>query len=194
MKEDEISSRLNTYKGVGISQLIKIEPSRPAAFQEVEPDVKTDFINEKKEQKAFDRATEIKNNMSEPNLKSISDQNDFEYKTAQNHKREQYLSLVGENPEVDRLAFSLPLKKLSDPLKVEGGAVILRVLDRTEVTSEEFQNHINETRTELLDMEKNKLFQSIYMKMREKIGVKTNYTLFSQINSEIFSRYQNETD
>ncbi|MBD3413620.1 MAG: hypothetical protein GF421_04210 [Candidatus Aminicenantes bacterium] len=194
MEENEISAQLNTYIGVGISQLIKIEPSRPATFANAEPEVRTDFMDKQKEQEAFDTAMRLKNESPSLSLKEIAERNSFEYKTAQNHKREQYLSLIGENPEVDRLSFSLPLNELSEPVKVNEGAVILRVLDRTKVTKQEFEENIMETRSELLDMKKNKLFQSIYLKMREKVGVKTNYELFSQINSEIFSRYQSENN
>jgi len=194
MEEGEISSRLNTYKGVGISQLIKIEPPRPASFDEVEQKVKDDYLNEIKEQKALEQALQIKKTASSSDLKETADENDFEYKNSQNHKRDQYLSLIGENPDIDRLAFSLPLGTISDPVKVKGGAVLLCVNDRKEVTREEFNENYPQTREELLNTKQNKLFQSIYLKMREKIGVKTNYELFSRVNSEIMSRYQSEND
>ncbi len=194
MDENEISSRLNTYQGVGISQLIKIEPSRPARFEEVEQKVITDYTNELKEQKALQRAAQIKNEFPDSSLEDIAENNDFEYKTAQNHKREQYLSLIGENSEIDRIAFSLPIEELSDPVKVKGGSVLLQVLERKEVTPGEFEKNRDEARSELLSMKRNRLFQSIYLKMREKAKVKTNYDLFTQINSEIFSRYGGESN
>ena len=34
----------------------------------------------------------------------------------------------------------------------------------------------------------------MYIKMREKIGVKINYDLYTRVNSEILSRYQSEND
>jgi len=194
MEEKEISSPLITYKGKGISQLIKIEPPRPAAFEEVEEKVKNDFINEKKEQKAFERASRIKNSSNGSDLKDLAESDDIEYKSAQNHKREQYLSLIGENSEIDRIVFSLPLTELSDPIKVKGGAVLLRVLERKEVTKEEFDENFIQARNELLNTKQNKLFQSMYIKMREKIGVKINYDLYTRVNSEILSRYQSEND
>jgi peptidyl-prolyl cis-trans isomerase D len=194
MKEKEISSPLNTYKGVGIAQLIKTEPSRPATFTEVEQKVKDDYLQQKKEQKAFDQALQIKQQNDNPDLKEVAENNDFEHKTAQNHKRDQYLSLIGENSEIDRLAFSLPLNQLSEPVKINGGAVLLRVNERNEVTQEDFDENFEQTRSDLLNNKQNKLFQSIYLKMREDAGVKTNYELFSRINSEILSRYQSEND
>ncbi len=194
MKEREISSPLITYKGKGISQLIKIDPPRPAAFEEVEEKVKNDFISEKKEQKAFERASRIKNSFNGSDLKKLAESDDIEYKSAQNHKREQYLSLIGDNSEIDRIAFSLPLKELSDPVKVNGGVVLLRVLERKEAIKEEFDENFIQARNELLNTKQNKLFQSMYLKMREKIGVKINYDLYTRVNSEVLSRYQSEND
>jgi peptidyl-prolyl cis-trans isomerase D len=194
MKEKEISSPLNTYKGVGISQLIKTEPPRPATFAEVEQKVKDDYLQEKKEQKAFEQALQIKQNSNNLDLKEAAEKNNFEHKIAQNHKRDQYLSLIGENSEIDRLAFSLPLNQLSEPVKIKGGAVLLRVNERKEATQEEFDENFEQTRNELLNNKENKLFQSIYLKMREDLGVKTNYELFSRINSEIISGYQSKND
>ncbi len=194
MEEKEISSPLITYKGKGISQLIKIEPPRPAAFEEVEEKVKNDFISEKQELKAFERASRIKSSSKGSDLKEIAESDDIEYKSAQNHKREQYLSLIGENSEIDGFAFSLPLKELSDPIKVKGGAVLLRVIERKEVTKEEFEENFIQARNELLNTKQNKLFQSMYIKMRENIGVKINYDLYTRVNSEILSRYQSEND
>jgi len=194
MEEKEISSPLNTYKGKGIAQLIKTEPPRQAAFEEVEEKVKNDFISEQKEQKALERAFRIKNSSSGSDLKEIAESDDIEYKSTQNHKREQYISLIGENPEIDTLAFSLPLKEMSEPVKIKGGAVLLRVLERKEVTKEEFDENFIQARNELLNTKQNKLFQSMYIKMREKIGVKINYDLFTRVNTEIMSRYQSEND
>ncbi len=194
MEEKEISSPLNTYKGKGIAQLIKTEPPRQAAFEEVEEKVKNDFISEQKEQKALERAFRIKNSSSGSDLKETAESDDIEYKSTQNHKREQYISLIGENPEIDTLAFSLPLKEMSEPVKIKGGAVLLRVLERKEVTKEEFDENFIQARNELLNTKQNKLFQSMYIKMREKIGVKINYDLFTRVNTEIMSRYQSEND
>ncbi len=194
MEEKEISSPLNTYQGVGIAQLIKTDPSHPATFPEVEQKVRNDYTKEKKEQKALDQAFQIKNNLNNSALKEIAEKYNFEYKNVQNHKREQYLSLIGDNSEIDSLAFSHPINELSPPVKVDGGAVLLKILEREEVNQEEFEKNFEQTRNELLNTKQNKLFQSIYLNLREKAGIKTNDELFSLINSEILSRYQSEID
>jgi len=45
IKENEISSPIYTYQGVGLAQLMKIEPPRPANFEEVKEEVTKDFTD-----------------------------------------------------------------------------------------------------------------------------------------------------
>jgi foldase protein PrsA len=174
---------------MGLAQLQKTEPARPAEFEEVQSRVQEDFNLKKKESIALEKAKSIKNELKQQGFEKIAKKYELEYKTAEEHQREQYLSIVGEIPEVDKLAFSLPLNEISDPINYNDGYIILHVLDRKEVTPDDFENNRSETGKNLLEVKKNKFFQSYYMKLREKIGVKTNYGLFTKINSEILARF-----
>jgi len=189
LKDKESFARINTIEGMGLAQLQKTEPARPAEFEEVQSRVQEDFNLEKKESIALEKAISLKNELKRGDFEKIAEKYDLEYKTAEKHQREQYLSIVGENPEVDKLAFSLPLDEISDPINYNDGYIILHVIDRKEVTRDDFENNRSETAKNLLEVKKNKFFQSYYMKLREKIGVKTNYGLFTKINSEILARF-----
>ncbi len=65
--------------------------------------------------------------------------NKIEVKTVAEHKKEQYVSVIGESPELDRLAFSLPLRETSAPIDFTTGYAVMRVLERTEASREEFE-------------------------------------------------------
>ncbi len=189
LKDKESFARINTIEGMGLAQLQKTEPARPAEFEEVQSRVQEDFNLEKKESIALEKAISLNNELKRGDFEKIAEKYDLEYKTAEEHQREQYLSIVGENPEVDKIAFSLPLNEISDPINYNDGYIILHVLDRKEVTRDDFENNRSETGKNLLEVKKNKFFQSYYMKLREKIGVKTNYGLFTKINSEILAKF-----
>ena len=189
LKDKESFARINTIEGMGLAQLQKTEPARPAEFEEVQSRVLEDFNLKKKESIALEKAKSIKNELKRDDFEKIAEKYELEYKTAEEHQREQYLSIVGENPEVDKLAFSLPLNEISDPINYNEGYIILQVLDRKKVTRDDFENNRSETGKNLLEEKKNKFFQSYYMKLREKIGVKTNYGLFTKINSELLARF-----
>lgn len=189
LKDKESFAQIITINGLGLAQLQKTEPARPAEFEEVQPSVLEDFNLKKKESIALEKAKSIKNELKRQDFEKIAEKYELEYKTAEEHQREQYLSVIGENPEVDKLAFSLPLNEISDPINYNDGYIILHVLDRKEVSQDDFENNRSETRKNLLEVKKNKFFQSYYLKLREKIGVKTNYELFTKINSEVLARF-----
>ncbi len=113
----------------------------------------------------------------------------LEYKFVEAHKKEQYLSLVGERPEVDSLVFSLPFKQASEPLAVDEGYAIFRVLERKEATREEFEKAKATERDTLLEQKKNKFLQSYMAKAREEKKVRINYDTFLRLNNEILARY-----
>jgi hypothetical protein len=119
----------------------------------------------------------------------VSEDHDFEFKTAEEHKREQYLSVIGESPEIDAIAFESPLEELSQPLRYDNGYIVMRVLGRKEVTREEFSENRETERQNMLDQKRNRVFASFYTKLREEKKVEPNYGLFYQINQEILSYF-----
>jgi len=186
---NDISSPLYTYKGIGLAQLRKIEAPRQANLDEVKEDVLEDLKAERKKQLTLDKALELKLALQTDSMDTVAEQQELEYKTAEEHKRKQYLSVIGENAELDRAAFSLPLNEISDPIEFADGYALIRVLDRKEVTEDDFQKNLNSERETQLETKKNRFFASCLFKLREDKGVKIRYDVFLKINSDILSRF-----
>ena len=189
LEVDEISAPIYTYKGTGLAQLRQVSPPRAALLEEVEDKVIEDLAAERKKDKAYEQIKSIKTELATSDLESLATKYGLEYKTAEEHKRGGYLSVIGENTEVDEKAFSLPLNEASDPIEYATGYVLIRVLDRKEVTEAEFQENMETERETYLDAKKNKFFISSIAKMREEIGVEIRYDLFLKINSDILARF-----
>jgi len=181
-----------TYKGVGVVQLKTIALPHAASFDEVKNEVKKQFIDREKKQKALEIMKKVNAELRSKNLEILAEKYGLEYKTAEEHKRGQYLSMVGENPEVDHLAFSLPIGEASQPVELENGYALLRVLGRKEVTRKDFEKNKNEQRKKLLEAKRNKFLQSYLYKLRNEMGVKIRYDLFLKINSDIMARFEGE--
>ena len=139
LKEKEISAPLFTYGGAVLAQLRKIEPPRAAAFAEVKIDAETDLIEERRMETALSRIKDARGRLKETNWEDVASKSKLEIKTVNEHKREQYVGIIGENAEFDRLAFSLPLKQVSEPVSFNGGYALMRVLERKEMTKEDFE-------------------------------------------------------
>lgn len=188
LKEKEISGPIFTYAGEALAELESIEPERPATFEEVRDQVAKDILDELKKAKALAKLREVRASLKDdwsaeaPKLK-------LEYKFVEAHKREQYLSLVGDRPEIDRLIFSLPLKQVSEPMPVDEGYALIRVLERKEATREEFDKVKAAERDTLLGEKKNKFLQSYLAMAREEKKVKINAEAFQRLSEDVLSRY-----
>jgi hypothetical protein len=194
LAEKELSSPIYTYQGVGLAQLMKIEPPRPAEFEEVEQEVTEDLTALKKKDLAVERIQQVKEALGRKTLEDLAEQYELEYKTVEEHKRGQYIGVIGENQEIDELAFSLPLNEASDPVEFEAGYALVRVLDRKEVTEEEFEAERAAEKENFLEMKKNKFFSSYLAKLQEDKEVKIRYDLFLQTNQDILSRFGGEQE
>jgi peptidyl-prolyl cis-trans isomerase D len=189
LEENEISTPIYTYKGTGLAQLRTITPPRAAELDEVEDKVIEDLTAERKKEVAQGKMMSIKDELATAGLESLAEKYSLEYKTAEEHKRGGYLSVIGENTEVDEKAFSLPLNEASDPIEYANGYVLIRILDRKEVTEKELQDNYETERESFLEAKKNKFFISSMAKLREEIGVEIRYDLFLKINSDILARF-----
>lgn len=188
LKVKEISAPVFTYAGEALAELRTIEPERPAKFEEVRDQVEKDIFDTLKKEKALDRLREVRASLKD-DWNAEAGKLKLQYKLVEAHKKEQYLSLVGEKPEVDRLVFGLPLKQTSEPLAVDEGYAVFRVLERKEVTREEFEKTRATERDTLLEQKKNKFLQSYMAKAREEKKVRINYDTFQRLNSDVLSRY-----
>ena len=188
LQENEISAPIFTYAGEVLAQLKRIEPERPATFEEVRDKIDTDILDALKKDKALARLRQVRASLKDDWSGEASNLK-LEYKFVEAHKKEQYLSLVGDRAEVDRLVFSLPLKQVSDPVAVDEGYAIFRVLERTEATREEFDKVKATERDTLLGEKKNKFLQSYVAKAREEKKVRINYGTFQRLSEDVLSRY-----
>jgi peptidyl-prolyl cis-trans isomerase D len=188
LKENEISAPIFTYAGEVLAQLRRIEPERPATFEEVRDRVDKDILDALKKDKALARLREVRASLKD-DWSGEASKLKLEYKFVENHKKEQYLSLVGDRAEVDRLIFSLPLKQVSEPVAVDEGYAVFRVLERTLASREEFDKVKATERDTLLGEKKNKFLQSYMAKAREEKKVRIDYGTFQRLSEDVLSRY-----
>jgi peptidyl-prolyl cis-trans isomerase D len=191
LKDKEISAPIYTYTGVGLVQLQKTEPERLAKLEEVRDIVEKDMLDIRKKELAMEKLAGVLAGLKD-NWEEAAQKNGLQLKAVEAHKREQYLSLIGENPEVDNLAFSLPIKEPSRPIEVEDGYAVVRVLDRKLVTKEDFAKTRDTERSTLLESRKSRFLQSYMVKARDEKKVKVNYDLYMQMSTEVMNRFSGE--
>jgi peptidyl-prolyl cis-trans isomerase D len=191
LKEKEVSAPVQTSTGVGLVSLKTIEPERPAKLEEVRSQVESELQAAAKKDKALARIRELRAKIGDKWAEEAKAAG-VEFQTVNEHKREQYLGLIGENVDVDRLAFSLPLTTPSEPLAVEAGAAIVRVVERKTASREEFDKVKAQEKQTLLEAERSKFLQSILARAREEKKVKVDYDMFLRLTNDIVSRFSGE--
>ena len=189
LEEKEISSPIYTYIGIGIAQLKKIAPPRQADLEEVKDEVKEGLLDLKKKEKALEKMKQVKAELKRRNLEDLAEKYKLEYYTIEEHKREQYLSIIGQNSKVDQLAFSLSLQETSEPIEFEGGYAMIRLLDRKNISQEDFEKEKEKEIENLLEMKQNRFFHSYMIKLREEIGYDIKSNLYFKAISDVLSMY-----
>ena len=189
LEDKEISAPIFTYTGEALAELKAVEPERPATFEEVRDEVAKDVLEARKKDLAQARLREVLAGLKD-DWSAEAGRLQLEYKFVEAHKREQYLSLVGQRPEVDGLVFGLPVKSPSEPVPVDEGFAVFRVLERKESTREEFEKVQATERETLLEEKRNKFLQSYLARAREDKGVRINNEAYFRITSDILDRYQ----
>ena len=192
LKEKEISTPVFVFSGTGIVQLEKIDPPRPAKFEEVKEAVEKDLSARTKKEIARKRILEARAQLEGKKWEEAGPKAGLEYKNAMDHRQEQYLGVIGESPEIDRLVFSLPLNQVSEPVEYPNGYALIKVLERKEASREEFEKSREKETTNLLESKRNRFLQAYLDKLRQEKNVKINYNLFMQVNSDILSRYEGQ--
>jgi peptidyl-prolyl cis-trans isomerase D len=190
LKDKEISAPVYTYTGVALAELQKTEAPRAAAFDEVKDQVETDVIEARKKDLALSRIKEIRAKLTDKNWEDIAQKYKVEIKTVDEHKKEQYIGVIGENKEIDSLAFSLPIKRISEPVAFDGGYAVVRVLDRKEASKPDFEKEKETETANLIDQKKNKFLQSYLSKIRAAENLKIKAEVYNQITQDVLSRYE----
>lgn len=188
LKEKDISAPIFTYAGEALAELKSVEPERPATFEEARDEIAKALADERRKTAAQVRLAGLRASLKD-DWNTEAPKLQLEYKTVDAHKREQYLSLVGERPEIDALLFGLPLRQASDPVAVDEGYALFRVLERKETSREEFEKAKATERDTLLGDKKNRFLMSYMTKAREEKKVKINAEAYQRLTQDILSRY-----
>jgi peptidyl-prolyl cis-trans isomerase D len=175
LADGAVSDALTSPRGpVFITVTGKRDPYTPK-LDEVKERVREDAIRARATDLSRQRATQIA-----AALKGASDfaaaakAQGLEAKDTQLQPRDSALADIGVSPEVDKVAFALPAGAVSDPITTDNGTVIVKVLERDEVTPDEFRSAKETFRAELLNERRNRFFAAYMTRAKEKMAITIN--------------------
>ena len=181
MKQGEVSDALRTPQGFAFITVTGTQPERMPALDEVKARVRDDVIKGKAADTARQRAAALAAQLKTGNFEAGAKAAGLEAKTTDLIARGAPIADAGINPAVDAVAFSLPAGSVSDPIQTDTGAVIVKVIEKKEVTPTELTAGRQQLREELLNERKNRFFTSYMTKAKEKMRININSATVAQV-------------
>ena len=81
---------------------------------------------------------------------------------------------VGASPAVDAVAFALPAGAVSDPIPTDTATANVKVVEKVEVTTDEWNNNKDRFREEVLSDRRNRFFAAYMSKAKQKMKIEVN--------------------
>jgi parvulin-like peptidyl-prolyl isomerase len=92
---------------------------------------------------------------------------------------------IGVAPEVDKVAFRLPAGSVSDPIVTDRGTVVVKVVEKDDVTPAEFSSAKEQFRADLVNERRSRFFAAYMGKLKEKLNVQVKTDVISRITSSL---------
>jgi peptidyl-prolyl cis-trans isomerase D len=181
MKEGDVSDPIRTPQGFAfITVTGKQDPYIPKV-DEVKAKVRDEVLKqmaiEAARQKAASLAPSLKSGDFEKAVKAAG----LEPKTTEMIARGNPIGDAGNSPAVEDAAFTLPAGSVSDAIVTDNGAAIVKVLERKDVSPDEFTKQKDSVRTDMLNERRNKFFAAYMTKARQRMKININRETIAQI-------------
>jgi hypothetical protein len=88
---------------------------------------------------------------------------------------------IGVSPAIDAAAFALPANGVSDPIVTDNGAVIVKVVEKKDVTADELKTGRDQLKDEMLGARRNQFYSAYMTKARDRMNIQINRETLAQI-------------
>jgi len=183
MKQGETSKAIRTPQGFAFISLTGTEAERLPTLDEVKARVRDDVVKGKAADTARQRAAAVSAQLKGDNFDAAAKSAGLDVKTTDLIARGAPIADVGVSPAVEAVAFTLPAGTVSDPIKTDNGAVVVKVLERKDVTPAELAAGKKDIRDQMLNERKNRFYGSYMTKAREKMRINRNEATIAQVIS-----------
>jgi peptidyl-prolyl cis-trans isomerase D len=188
LEDNGVEGPLTSPRGPVFIALVDRRDPHVPAFDQVKDRVRDDAIRARATELSRQRASQIAAALKNAgNFTAAAKAQGFEAKETQLMPRESPLPDVGVSPEVDKVAFSLPAGAVSDPVTTNDATVIVRVVERDEVTPQELLTGKESFREQLLSERRNRFFSSYMANAKERMEIQINDDVIRRMLAQMTS-------
>lgn len=181
LKEGEVSEAIRTPQGFAFITLTGTQAARVPALEEVKARVREDVVKKKAIEAARQSAAALAPKLKSGDFAAAAKAGGLTAESTDFHARGAAIPQTGVSPAVDAAAFSLPVGGISDPITTDTGAVVIKVLEKKEVTPAELTAGKPQLRDELRSERKNRFFSAYMSKARERMKININREALAQV-------------
>src|SRR5258705_1123063 len=182
LKDGQVSKALQSPRGpMYITVTGKRDPYVPK-LDEVKDRVHEDVIKVRAAELSKQKAAEIASALRvAKDFAAAAKAQGLEAKDTQLIARGSALPDIGVSADVDKVAFSLPVGGVSDPIPTASGTVIVRVPERADVTPDAFKQARETFRTQLVNERRERFFSSYMTKAKQGMKIQVNNDIVRRV-------------
>jgi parvulin-like peptidyl-prolyl isomerase len=182
MKPDEVAGPLRAARGIVFETMTAKQDPYVPKVDEVKDRVRDEVVKQKARDISKQRAAEIAAKLKgAPDFEKAAKAAGVEAKTTDLIAAGAPIPDLGVAPAVEEAAFKLPVGAVSDAIATDNGSAVIKVLEKKEVTAEEWTSSKDRFREEMLTDRRNRFFTAYMGKAKQKMKV-------SPINQEALQR------
>ena len=175
MKPNEVAGPLRASRGFVFETMTAKQDPYVPKVDEVKDRVRDELIKVKARDVSRQKAAEIAAKLkSAPDFEKAAKAAGVEAKTTELIASGAPIPDLGVAPAVDEVAFKLPVGGVSDPIPTDNGTAVIKVLEKKEVTPDEWASSRDRFREELLNERRGRFFSAFMSKAKQKMKIDVN--------------------
>jgi peptidyl-prolyl cis-trans isomerase D len=175
MKQGDVAGPLRASRGFVFETLVAKQDPYVPKVDEVKDKVREEVIKLKARDASRKKAGEIAAKLkSAADFEKAAKAAGIEAKTTELIARDAPIPDLGNAPAVEDAAFKLAVGAVSDPIQTDTGTAVIKVLEKKEVTTEEWTSSKDRFREELLTDRRNRFFSAYMAKAKQKMKIDVN--------------------
>jgi peptidyl-prolyl cis-trans isomerase D len=175
LKTGEVSPAIRAARGFAfITPTGKQDPYVPK-LDEVKERVRDEVIKQKARDLSRQKAAEISAKLKgAPDFEKAAKAAGVEAKTTELIPRDTPIPELGVAPAVEEAAFKMAVGSTSDPITVDNGTAVIKLVEKQEVSPADYALARDKFREELLTDRRNRFFGAYMVKARQRMKIQVN--------------------
>jgi peptidyl-prolyl cis-trans isomerase D len=184
MKQGEVSGPLRASRGFVFETMVARQDPYVPKPEEVTERVRDEVIKQRARdltaQKAVEIAAKLRN---APDFEKAAKAAGLEVKTTDLIARDAPIPDLGAAGPVEDAAFKLEVGGVSAPIATDNGTAVVKVLEKKEVTPDEWKSAKDKFRDEVLSDRRNRFFSAYMVKAKQKMKITVNREALQRVVS-----------